>query len=388
MNINTTLYYPIFSVFLTIDELTYKIFLMEVYRRYQGDPPTGGQIEGWLGSPPKLILVDLSKKCNLWCEAHCGYPGQQLRREEKIAQGVGTDPNFINPNLLKQAFDEITTTWDPFKPVIQISADGEPLLHPKSREIISYPAKLGLRVGLTTNGILLTERLVEEFCRAGVNLINISLDAATPETYSKVRPERSGRFNFFQKVTENIRRAVKIKAKLAQEQPVNTGFMITMIQREESRGEEDQFVTLGEELGVDKVSFRPLNTTANLTPFAIENSRLIEKDDQGVVTAVDGVKRHPCHFPFTRFSLSFTDDESLQFVFCPHAWDRPDANVGRYPQDGTLRQLWQSSLLEEVRKSHLANRFSPDSICAGCPDWRFVTTREKQSYADILKTDG
>lgn len=360
---------------------------MQVLRRTQGAPPTKQQIKGWQGIPPQLILVDLSKSCTLWCYRHCGYPGQQLRREQRLKEGLHVEPKFINAELLKKAFDEIIISWPPFKPVIQISADGEPLLHPKREELITYPAeKLGLDVGLTSNGTLLTPQLVERFCNAGLSLINISLDAATPETYQLVRPTRAGA-NLFHKVTDNIRAGVAVRNKLAKEKPIKTKFMITMIQRVESANEEDAFETLGKDMGVDRVSFRPLNTSAGLTPFAIENSKIIERDKDGVVTTVEGVKRHPCHFPFTRFSLTFEDEQSLQFAFCPHAWDRRDADVGKYPRDGSLKELWRSQVLEDVRKSHLLNKFNPKSICGGCPDWRFVTTREKSTYADIVKNN-
>lgn len=358
----------------------------EVLRRLQGEPPTQAEIKAWIGQPPQLALVDFSKKCNLWCQRHCGYPQQQLRRERQESRGQTTEPLFIDAKTLKKAYDEIAVAWSPLKPALQISADGEPLLHPKRIELICYPSReLGLSVGLTTNGTLLTAELAEQFCNAGVKIINISLDAATEETYSIVRPERHGRANYFQKVIGNIARAVQIRNDLRSKGiSVPTQFMITMIVRPEVTHEEEAFIQLGKELGVDKVSFRPLNTTAGLTPFN-DGDKRFTTDKQGLITAVDEVPRHPCHFPFTRFSLTVAEGENVKFVFCPHAWDRTDADIGFYPAGGSLKEMWQSARLQEVRQWHLSGNFDPNGICAGCPDWRFVTGRDQTTYAKIVQ---
>ena len=358
---------------------------IEILRRIQSGPPTKEQIEGWIDKPPALVLIDLSKKCNLWCDLHCGYPNQELRREDNEAQGKPNEPLFIDVARLKSAYDEIATSWSPFKPALQISADGEPLLHPKALEAICYPAQeLGLDVGLTTNGTLLTVPKVEKMCLAGVRLVNISLDAASEETYGIVRPERHRRVNYFPIVLRNIEQAVKVRDRLLMKHDIKTQFMITMIMREETAHEEEAFIDLGKTLGVDKVSYRPLNTTAGLTPFTQGNAHEVVVGKDGVVEEVDGVARHPCHFPFTRFSLTVAED-GVKFVYCPHAWDRTDADIGVYPRDGSLKDLWKSVRLEEIRQAHLENKFLPGSLCANCADWRLVTGSDQVTYADIVK---
>lgn len=360
---------------------------IEIIRRTYGQPPTQKEIQSWLDRPPRLVLVDFGKECNLWCDLHCGYPGQQIRREEKQTKNQEAEPVFIDVDILKAAYQEIATTWEPYKPVLQISADGEPLLHPRREEAICYPAKeLGLNVGLTTNGTLLTPLLVEKFCLANVNLINVSLDAATEQTYGLVRPERHRRVNYFNRVLENIRKAVEIRNEIKHEYNTSTQFMITMILRPESADEEEAFLELGKQLGVDRVSYRPLNTSAGLTPFPGKDiSDYVTLDKGGVVTHVEGISRYPCHFPFTRFSLSVAKPGSVKLIFCPHAWDRDTADIGLYPHDGSLRSLWESAKLQDVRKAHLSGKFTPGTICAGCPDWRFVTGKDQVFFSDIIK---
>ena len=305
-----------------------------------------------------------------------------------MKKGEWVVPEYINVEVLKKAYREMASAWKPFKPAIQVSADGEPLLHPKREELLCYPAKIGLDVGLTTNGTLLTEDLVEKMCLAGVNLINVSLDAATEKTYGIVRPVRFHNFNFFKVVCRNIQNAVKIKNMYNKLGKSKMQIMINMIQREETKNEEDAFVQLGKELGVDKVTVRPLNTSAGLTPFLEkEVAQSIVRDKWGIVRFVDGVARHPCHFPFTRFSLTINDENSVKFVYCPHAWDREEADIGVYPRDGSLKDLWEGKKLAKIRKSHLTNNFKNNSLCGACADWRLVTGKDQITYAQIVKGD-
>jgi MoaA/NifB/PqqE/SkfB family radical SAM enzyme len=65
---------------------------------------------------------------------------------------------------------------------------GEPLLHPRLFEMLEVAVQgAGCQVSLTTNGTLLGEQAVERLLATGVDAVDISLDAFTPETYAKIR---------------------------------------------------------------------------------------------------------------------------------------------------------------------------------------------------------
>ena len=58
---------------------------------------------------------------------------------------------------------------------------GEPLLHPDIVELVRYAKSLGFyKVSMSTNGFLLTQELVQEFERAGLDSLQISVDRMTP----------------------------------------------------------------------------------------------------------------------------------------------------------------------------------------------------------------
>ena len=67
---------------------------------------------------------------------------------------------------------------------IEISG-GEPLLHPDLDELIRHIRRTGALAGLITNGYLLTEKRLEDFNKAGLDHLQISIDNVTPDAVSK-----------------------------------------------------------------------------------------------------------------------------------------------------------------------------------------------------------
>jgi MoaA/NifB/PqqE/SkfB family radical SAM enzyme len=62
---------------------------------------------------------------------------------------------------------------------------GEPLTHPDIVELVRYCRELGFATSLTTNGFLLTRKLVAELENAGLQVMQISVDRMTPSPITK-----------------------------------------------------------------------------------------------------------------------------------------------------------------------------------------------------------
>src|SRR3954467_8266281 len=62
---------------------------------------------------------------------------------------------------------------------------GEPLVHPNIVELVRYCRELGFATSLTTNGFLLTRKLVGELENAGLQVMQISVDRMTPSAITK-----------------------------------------------------------------------------------------------------------------------------------------------------------------------------------------------------------
>ncbi|MDO8663811.1 MAG: radical SAM protein [Candidatus Wildermuthbacteria bacterium] len=90
---------------------------------------------------------------------------------------------------------------------IQFGGEGEPLLHPKIKEIVRHTKSLGIDVSFTTNGTLLKEGLLRDILPL-VTWIKVSLDAGLAATHMKIhRPK----IQDFDAIMDNLKKAVEIR---------------------------------------------------------------------------------------------------------------------------------------------------------------------------------
>ena len=101
---------------------------------------------------------------------------------------------------------------------------------------------------MTTNGQILTDRNIQKLVGRPI-LLYISLDAATPLTYSRLRNDT------FEKIIGNLRRLIAAKGGRGGFPHVHLVFMPMRCNVHEL----DAFVQLCAELGVDRLVLRPLN---------------------------------------------------------------------------------------------------------------------------------
>jgi MoaA/NifB/PqqE/SkfB family radical SAM enzyme len=64
---------------------------------------------------------------------------------------------------------------------------GEPLFHPRTVEWIARLKTLGVKVEMITNGTLLTQKKARQVIEAGLDVLWVSIDGATPESYADLR---------------------------------------------------------------------------------------------------------------------------------------------------------------------------------------------------------
>ena len=124
-------------------------------------------------------MVDITEVCNLGC-IHCTHP--VFKTSKYYAKSM------LDPKLNQKAVDEIDKHGKNLTKYIRYTSNGEPLVHPKSYEMIQYAVdNSGTKVTLTTNGTLLNEKKMTKLLDTGLHMIDISLDAFEENTYEKVR---------------------------------------------------------------------------------------------------------------------------------------------------------------------------------------------------------
>ena len=110
--------------------------------------------------PLKFVSLELSKQCNLACR-HCYMEAGEPSPEELSFSEITNFVNMLKTNYGRRIFLSLT--------------GGEPLCRKDIFEILAYIKKQGLRSGIVSNGLLLTEEIIKRL-QALVDSISISLD--------------------------------------------------------------------------------------------------------------------------------------------------------------------------------------------------------------------
>jgi SynChlorMet cassette radical SAM/SPASM protein ScmF len=187
------------------------------------------------GVPPlRSLQLYLSNGCNLKCR-HCWVNSKFLAAEPGPC-------DLIDVDLLTAALAE-AKTLGLYRAVL---TGGEPLLHPRFREIVEMLSAQGLFLCLVTNGTLITRDMAEwlkSFSK--LSSIDLSLDGAQAKTHDEFR----GVSGAFQAVLQGLDLLADSGHKNLQ--------VICCISRQNIH-QADDLVALAEAHGATSVKFTPL----------------------------------------------------------------------------------------------------------------------------------
>jgi MoaA/NifB/PqqE/SkfB family radical SAM enzyme len=125
-------------------------------------------------SPHSLakLYIEPTSQCNLECVT-C------IRNDWEEPMGKMSDAVF-------DSVIEGLRTFSP-PPAVFFGGFGEPLSHPRIVDMVAKVKTLGAPVELITNATMLTPELSRNLIKAGLDTLWVSLDGATPESYSDIR---------------------------------------------------------------------------------------------------------------------------------------------------------------------------------------------------------
>jgi MoaA/NifB/PqqE/SkfB family radical SAM enzyme len=192
-------------------------------------------------SSPEILNLELSYACNLRCWM--------------CPRSLGdTEQGFLPPNLferLKPALGRLR--------YVHLSGFGEPLLYPQLTEIVRATKAAGCHVSFTTNGTLLSRALSEELLGQGIDAINVSIDAGSPQTYENVRG--AGRFA---QVLDNLRHFVELRQAKGRHVELQWVFLMMKSTIEELPGA----VQLAAQLGCERLVAKHMETALSQADLA------------------------------------------------------------------------------------------------------------------------
>lgn len=141
---------------------------------------------------PLVVEMDTTEACNLACP---GCISEDL---------VSNATSFSNERL----FEIGKEMYEMGVKAVVLIGGGEPLAHPKIGEFIEYLGEHDINIGITTNGYFIPRYL--ETIAKYASWTRVSMDAATAETFDKLRPGKDGKSKF-NEIVSGMRDLAKIK---------------------------------------------------------------------------------------------------------------------------------------------------------------------------------
>ncbi len=277
-----------------------------------------------LVSLPYLYRVDPSSRCTLGCP----YCWRFQSAPQKPAQ--------ISHEQFVQAFAPFADTCL----LVSFQMFGEPTLNEALPEMIHHAHERRCATYVSTNLQQDDPAYLRRLVSSGLDLLTISLDAATPETYAKMKP--GGDYHL---LTENVRTLFRLKRSATRFPAV--GFQVLVTRHNEP--EIPAIRSLARGWGADYVDCKSVL-------FLPDSSWLPEEPRYHV--ARYRKRRADCSMPWTNITL-LSNGRFFPCCAFPGAFD-----LGGLDGD-PVESVWDGEALREIREGFRTGALA--SLCRACP---------------------
>lgn len=189
--------------------------------------------------PPDAVQINFTFDCNLACKM-CSMHEQ---KKFLLSRGRQVDIDSAAIKKVIRETKEIGT-----KTILFIG--GEPFLKKDLFDLIDYAKGFSLNSIIVTNGVLLNEERIKACFACGVDWLSISLDAATEDTFRKIRGE-----NILGIIVKNIEFLNQLKKDMKKESPRISAVCTIM---NDNLEELPEVVNLCKKLGIERIIFQPV----------------------------------------------------------------------------------------------------------------------------------
>lgn len=263
---------------------------------------------------PEIVQIESTNICNARC-VFC--PRDQMHRR----QGV------MDEALFRKVADDCAALGIRH---VRLHNYGEPFVDRHLTDKIAYAKQKGIaEVGVISNGSLIDEQVARGVIEAGLDAINISVDASGREVFERTRVGLE-----YDKVIANIERLVRIRAELGRTHPK----LILSFVRQDNSDEERAFIDHWRTIA-DKIHITDLHNWAGT----------LNRDSD---------VRYPCYRQWLTFTVLWDGRVSL----CCADFD------GRVIlgdlRTSNIRDIWESETYRQVRREHLES--GGPEICRAC----------------------
>lgn len=319
---------------------------------------------------PRSLYLEVTNRCNLRCRTCLQFSG--------IKEG----PRDLSFEEVREIVNQV-----PGLGTAYLHGIGEPLLHGELREIIGFLKKREIYVLFNTNALLLDEEWAEKLVASGLDELRISLDAATGQTYSKVRGSDQ-----FLRVIENIAAFVRMRKSARRSTPrVSIWLVATGENIEDLPG----MIKLAARLHIDEVYLQRLVYQTDGPGYGLAKEENAATDPSHAVAGILresvtlsdrlGVSLMASGLVSPAKSLQGDDKNAAPWRQCRRPWevayitasgnvlpccispfstvDYSSIILGNVFKE-SLAQIWQGEKFRTFREKHQSEQ--PPECCCGC----------------------
>jgi MoaA/NifB/PqqE/SkfB family radical SAM enzyme len=263
---------------------------------------------------PEIVQIESTNICNAKC-VFC--PRDEMHRKQGI----------MSFDLFKKVVDECAALGITH---VRVHNYGEPFVDRKLVDKIRYAKQKGIReVGMISNGSLINEPVARGMIDAGLDAINISVDASGKEVFESTRLGLK-----YDKVIANIERIVRIRAELGKKRPK----LILSFVRQNNSADEQAFIE----------HWRNIADKIHITELHNWGGTLNQESDVN----------YPCYRPWLTFTVLWDGRVSL----CCADFD--GHTVLGDMTTSSIKEIWNGESYRAVRREHLESG-GPD-VCRSC----------------------
>ena len=284
---------------------------------------------------PLFLHLDMNQECNYKC------PFCIIATPSEVAD------YYDGKYLIFEDFKKIIDEGAEYNcPSLSPQGNNEPFLMKNLHEYILYAHRKGfIDIMLNNNGSVLTKKRAEQILDSGLTRLRFSLDALTPETYSKVRV---GSIKL-DRVIKNIETFLELRSKGNYKLPL---VGVSFVKMKQNEHELESFINFWKNK-VDMISIQTFTPpTRN-----IEKYKKFYATDQ--LRDSEPITEFKCVQPFQRVVIS-----NQTIAPCCVNFNK-ELTIGKLGKD-TIHQAWHSKKMNELRNLHKRGEFYLNKTCKDC----------------------
>jgi radical SAM protein with 4Fe4S-binding SPASM domain len=231
---------------------------------------------------------------------------------------------------------------------------GEPFMHPDFFQLVDYAKKNKIFISTSTNGHFLSEKNILSLIHSRLDLLIISLDGVTAESYEKYRKGGD-----FEKVVENIKSLTKKKKEYGVKYPL---IELQFIVFKHNEKEIKDFKNLAGNLNVDKVTIKTAQIYSHdpeILPSSENKYSRYRYDESGNLFLLKKNKRG-CSRQWSQCVITWEGE------MAPCCFDKEASfSFGNVLANGVY-PIWENQKNILFRQNIIKKRYP--SLCKDCPE--------------------